>query len=40
MISRILLFMCVIVLLASCARALTPYEAANLPHSGKCRNIR
>jgi hypothetical protein len=30
----------VVITLQACARAMTPYEAANFPKGKKCRNIR
>jgi len=30
----------IIIMLQSCHRAMTPYEAANFPRGKKCRSIR
>jgi len=37
--TRIVLFFCLLVMLASCARGVTPFEAANKSYK-KCRGLR
>ena len=37
--TRILLYILIIVAFASCARAITPYEAANFKYK-KCRTLK